>query len=39
MVGVIGEFEGFLLGPLFCIPLVYSLGASLVFFGIYIAFY
>ena len=28
----IGELEGFFLGSLFCIPLVYSLGASLLFF-------
>ena len=32
MVGVIGELEGFFVGFPFCIPLVYSSGASLLFF-------
>ena len=35
----IGEFEGFFVGSPFCIPLVYSSGASLLFIGQYIAFY
>ena len=38
MVGGIGEFESFFVGSPFCIPLVYSSGASLLLIGRYITF-